>query len=58
MQESLTSYNSELLRLAREKAREKNYQFFGYVVNGQVRVKESERSKFIIIRCKSDIVKI
>lgn len=58
LQESLTNYNAELLRLAREKTEGLNYEFNGYVSNGQIRVKKKEKDKFIAIRCKSDIDKI
>ena len=58
MQESLTNYNAELLKLAREAALNKQYIFHGYIINGQVCVKKDKDSIYIPIRCKSDINKI
>ena len=57
-EESLTNMNAELLKIAREKAGSLNYEFTGYVSNGQIRVKKRKDSKFIAIKCKFDIDRI
>ena len=56
--ESLTSMNGDLLRQAKERAKQLNYKFYGYTVNGEVRVKKTETSKFIPIRQSSDLENI
>lgn len=55
MQESMTEYNSYLLKEAKVAAQALNYKYAGYFYNGQVRVKMSDSSKFISIKCKSDL---
>ena len=49
MNESLTSLNWMLLRKARKESKRLKYEFPGYTVNGQVRVKKSKSSKYIPI---------
>ena len=56
--ESLSELNGELLRQAKEIAKPAGYKFFGYTVNGEVRVKKSENSRFISIRYFDDLAKI
>ena len=56
--ESLTQMNGELLRQAKEVAKPMNYKFFGYTINGEVRVKKSEVSRFIAIKYFDDLKKI
>ena len=56
--ESLTSFNGELLRQAKEIAKPLGYQFFGYTVNGEVRVKKGENSSYIAIKKLSDLENI
>ena len=56
--ESLTPLNAELLKDAKALAKYKNYKFFGYTFNGEVRVKRDENSNFIAIRSKQDLPKI
>jgi len=56
--ESLTSMNGELLRQAKEIAKAKHYKFFGYTVNGEVRVKKTEGSDYIPIKCKAHLENI
>lgn len=58
MVESLTSYNGELLDLAKKKAKPLGYTYPGYSMNGQIRVKKSKDGKFIPIVCKADLDKI
>ena len=41
--ESLTKQNRELLRKAKERAKEKQYLYKGYTVKGEVRVKKHEK---------------
>ena len=53
--ESLTPLNGELLRDAKLVAKDKGYKFFGYTFNGEVRVKKSEESNYIAIKCRSDL---
>ena len=49
MNESLTSMNRMLLREARKESKRLKYEFPGYTVNGQVRVKKSKSSEYIPI---------
>ena len=56
--ESLSELNGELLRQAKEIAKPAGYKFFGYTVNGEVRVKKSENSRFISIRYFDNLAKI
>lgn len=58
MQESLTQLNAELLKEAKVAASALQYEFPGYVTNGEVRVKLNKSAKFIAITCKDDINKI
>ena len=52
MNESLTSMNRMLLREARKESKRLKYEFPGYIVNGQVRVKKSKSSEYIPINSK------
>ena len=45
--EGLTKQNRELLRKARQTAKEKQYLYKGYTVNGEVRVKQYEKGDHI-----------
>ena len=56
--ESLTKQNCELLRKARERAKEKQYLYKGYTVKGEVRVKQHEKGDHIVIKSLKDIDKI
>ena len=58
MSESLTSLKIMLLREARKESRRLKYEFPGYTVNGQVRVKKTKGSEYIPINSKQDLVKI
>ena len=58
MNESLTSMNRMLLREARKESKKFTYEFPGYTVNGQVRVKKSKSSEYIPINSKQDLVNI
>lgn len=56
--ESLTNFNANLLKMVKEKTKGLNYEFPGYIINGQIRVKKTEASKYTVIRKKSDIDKL
>ena len=56
LQEHLTTYNKDLLKEARAVLHD-THQYYGYVKNGEVRVKVSENDKYTIISCFSDIQK-
>ena len=56
--ESLTKQNRELLRKAKERAKEKQYLYKGYTVKGEVRVKKHEKGDHIVIKSFKDIDKI
>ena len=56
MNESLTSMNRMLLREARKESKRLKYEFPGYTVNGQVRVRKSKSSEYIPINSKHDLV--
>ena len=56
MNGSLTSMNRMLLRKARKWSKSLKYEFPGYTVNGQVRVKKSESSEYIPVNRKRDLV--
>ena len=56
--ESLTKQNPELLRKARERAKEKQYLYKGYTVKSEVRVKQHEKGDHIVIKSLKDIDKI
>ena len=56
--ESLTQTNGELLKDAKQIAKALNYQFFGYTVRGEVRVRKAEGIDHIAIRCRDDLKKI
>ena len=58
MNESLTSMNRMLLGQARKKSKKLKYEFPGYAVNGQVLVKKSKSSEFMLINSKQDLVSI
>ena len=58
MNESLTSMNSVLLREAKKESKRLKYEFPGYIVNGQVRVKKSKSSEYIPINSKQDLVNV
>ena len=55
---SLTSMNRMLLREARKESKWLKYKFPGYTVNGQVQVKKSKSSEYILINSKQDLVNI
>ena len=50
--------NRMLLREARKESKTLKYEFPGYTVNGQVRVKKSKSSEYIPINSKQDLVNI
>ena len=56
--EGLTKQNRELLRKARETAKEKQYLYKGYTVNGEVRVKQHEKGDHIVNKSLKDFDKI
>ena len=56
MNESLTSMNRILLREARKWSKSLEYEFPGYAVNRQVRVKKSKSSEYIPINRKRDLL--
>ena len=58
MNKSLTSMNRMLLREARKESNRLKYEFPGYPVNGQVRVKKSKSSEYIPINSKHDLANI
>ena len=60
LNESLTSMNRMLLRETRKESKRLKYEFPGYTVNGQVRVKKSKSSEYIPIpiNSKQDLVNI
>ena len=58
LNKSLTSTNRMSLREARKESKRLKYEFLGYTVNGQVRVKKSKSSEYIPINSKHDLVNI
>ena len=50
--------NRMLLGQARKKSKKLKYEFPGYAVNGQVLVKKSKSSEFMLINSKQDLVSI
>ena len=58
MNESLTSMNRREKPEARKESKRLKYEFPGYTVNGQVRVKKSKSSEYIPINSKHDLVNI
>ena len=54
LQEHLTKYNKDLLTEARAVLHDTR-QYYGYVKNGEVRVKVKEKDKYTVISCYSDI---
>ena len=58
MNESLTSMNRMLLEEARKESKRFKYEFPGYAVNGQVQVKKSKSSEYMLINSKQDLVSI
>ncbi len=57
MQEHLTKRNKDLLKAARFALKD-SYEYPGYVLNGEIRVKFSESDKYIVIRSEADIEKL
>ena len=55
MNESLTSMNKMLLRETTRESERLKYEFPGYTVNGQVRVKKSKSNKYRPINSKQDL---
>ena len=55
---SLTKQNHVLLRKAIERAKERQNLYKGYMVKGQVRVKQHEKVDHIVIKLSKDIDKI
>ena len=53
LQEHLTSYNKTLLKETRA-ALQATHQFYGYVKNGEIRVKLNEQEKYAVITCTAD----
>ena len=58
MNESLTPMNRMLVREARTESKRLKYEFPGYTVNGQVRMKKSKSKEYIPINSKQDLVNI
>ena len=56
--EHLTKFNADLLKKARFAAKDLKYEFPGYTINGEVRVKPTSDSQFIPIHSMGDISKI
>ena len=56
--ESLTKQNRELLRIARETAKEKQYLYKGYTVKDEVRVKQHEKGDHVVNKSSKNIDKI
>ena len=56
LNKSLTSMNRMSLREARKESKRLKYEFPGYTVNGQVRVKKSKSSEYIPINSKHCLV--
>ena len=57
MQEHLTKRNKDLLKEARSALKE-NFDFPGYVMNGEVRARRVEKEKYYVIDCQADIDKL
>ena len=57
LNESLTAENRRLLKEARTEAKKKNFKIKGHTVNGQVRVRKSERSEPTVITCRGYLLK-
>ncbi len=57
MQEHLTKRNKDLLKAARA-ALKNDYDFPGYALNGEIRVKCTENDKYIVINSEADIEKL
>ena len=53
LQEHLTSYNKNLLKETRA-ALQATHRFYGYVKNGEIRVKLDEDEKYVVITCVAD----
>ena len=56
VQEHLTKYNKDLLTETRDILKD-THQYYGYVKNGEIRVKVAEHDKYTVISCKGDIQK-
>ena len=50
--------NRMLLGEARKESKRFKYEFPGYAVNGQVQVKKSKSSEYMLINSKQDLVSI
>ena len=57
MQEHLTKQNKDLLKSAKRQLRGV-YEFPGYVLHGEIRVKLNKESKYLVIECENDITKL
>ena len=55
---SLTPMKRILLRESRKESKRLKYEFPGYTVNGQVRMKKSKSSEYIPINSKQDLANI
>ena len=51
LQDSLTAYTGELLVEARSRLAVLNYEYPGYIIDGQVKVKKNKKDKATTIRC-------
>ena len=58
MQEHLTKFTKDLLKEAKETFTALEYEFPGYIKDGEVRVKRREDDKPMSIRAKTDISRI
>ena len=58
LDESLTGGNRKLLMEAKKLAKGLHYKLLGYTINGQVRVRKSEKTDYIAIRNVEDLHKI
>ena len=57
--ESLTQENRKLLKQVKDKSRTKKYiEYKGYLINGQVCVRETDTNDVINITCMADLSKL